>query len=184
MPKVHFVKAARKDNPAVQKGESYYYWSFYRGPKVYSKNAPRPSQLTQSKMSGVYAIQEEIEDYGFGDASTVEDFESCRECTAEFLREKAGELEEYRDEYQESCDNIRESFTESPTADECEEKAEQIQEYIDTIESMADEIGNVTVDVDGLDEDDENYEEELETAINAAIDEAQAHLDEAGDCPI
>ena len=62
MPKVHFVKKARQDNPAVKKGESYYHWSFRYGGKRYSKTRPRQSQLTQSKWSDIYAAMEEIED--------------------------------------------------------------------------------------------------------------------------
>ncbi len=51
MARAHFVKKARKDNPAagIKAGDSYYWWKFRRGGKHYSKTAPRPSQLTQSE---------------------------------------------------------------------------------------------------------------------------------------
>ena len=63
MPRVHYVKKSRKDNPAVKKGESYYHWKFAYSPKRYSKTRPRPSQLTQSyKLSRYYEAQEAIED--------------------------------------------------------------------------------------------------------------------------
>lgn len=61
MARAHFVKKARKDNPAVKAGESYYWWKFRRGPKRYSKERPRPSQLTQSEFYGqVYGLQEDM----------------------------------------------------------------------------------------------------------------------------
>ena len=40
MPRVNFVKKARKDNPVVSKGESYYWWKYYFVPKMYSKSKP------------------------------------------------------------------------------------------------------------------------------------------------
>jgi len=48
MPKVHYVKAARQDNPAAKKGEPYYWWKFRYGGKRFSKTPPKPSQLTNS----------------------------------------------------------------------------------------------------------------------------------------
>jgi len=49
MPRVHFVKHARKDNDLVKKGESYYWWKFRFTGKCMSKTPPRKSQLTESE---------------------------------------------------------------------------------------------------------------------------------------
>ena len=63
MPKVHHVKKARKDNRAVKKGESYYWWKFAYSSKRYSKTYPKASQLTQSdKLSRYYEAQETVDD--------------------------------------------------------------------------------------------------------------------------
>lgn len=67
MTKAHFVKKAAKDNPAVKKGEPYWWWKFMvggrGGPKHYSATRPRPSQLTQSEfLSAIYSQQEDLED--------------------------------------------------------------------------------------------------------------------------
>lgn len=63
MPRVHYVKKARKDHGShIKKGESYYWWKFRYGPRMISKTRPKPSQLTQSEfLSKFYSIQEELE---------------------------------------------------------------------------------------------------------------------------
>jgi len=61
MVRVHYVKKARKDNPAVKAGEPYYWWQFYRGQKQYSATYPRRSQVTNGLWSTVYAAQESIQ---------------------------------------------------------------------------------------------------------------------------
>lgn len=50
MARVHFVKSARKAQPknGIEKGDSYYWWQFYKSPKQFSKTRPKPSQLIAS----------------------------------------------------------------------------------------------------------------------------------------
>ena len=83
MPRVTFVKSARKDNPVAKKGESYYWWKFRYGGKRYSKTRPRPSQLTQSPYySQVRSLVEQIEDATVTDQ---EQFEELRDAMREEL---------------------------------------------------------------------------------------------------
>lgn len=125
MPRVTFVKAARKDNPVAKKGESYYWWKFRYGGKRYSKTRPRPSQLTQSAYFGtIYGIQETIEDT---ELESYEDFEALVETVRE-------EVESLRDETQSSLDNMAEYNLEySPTG-------EMLQERVDALEMIDSEI--------------------------------------------
>lgn len=126
MPRVHHVKKARKDNPAVKKGEAYFWWKFAYAPKRYSKTHPRASQLTQSdKLARYYEAQETIEDLdALGDIADI----------VEVLEEVAENVQEIANEYQESADNIRDYFPESEIADECEEKANACEETFACIE--------------------------------------------------
>ena len=63
MAQAHFVQKARKDNPAVKAGESYYWWKFRYGFKHYSATRPKQSQLTNSPfLSEMYAISEDLAD--------------------------------------------------------------------------------------------------------------------------
>lgn len=183
MPKVTFVKKARKDNPAVKAGESYYWWSFRFGGKHYSKTPPRPSQLTQSdKLGRFYAAQEMVED-ACAQAREDHDLEALRDA----IGCAADEVREVGEEYQESCDNIRDSFEDSPTADECEEKAERCSD-------IADELESVDLDVDNEPQsDDLDFTQPVEDAAHDAnndpsltpqeridaIAEAQEQADEA-----
>lgn len=145
MPRVYHVKKARKDHPrgGIKKGESYFWWKFRFGGKCYSRTMPRPSQLTQSdKLSRVYAAQETVED-ALRDSVMPDDWRSACE-------EAANEVREVGEEYQESCDNIRDNIPESPTADECEEKAEACQNLADELEYL---------DFDGLPDEPDGTEE-------------------------
>ena len=125
MPRVHHVKKARKDNPAVKAGEPYFWWKFPYAGKRYSKTRPRASQLTQSdKLARYYEAQETIEDLdALGDIDEI----------VGVLEEVAGNVQEIADEYQESADNIREYFEESETADQCEESANACEATFDSI---------------------------------------------------
>ena len=73
MPRVHFVKKARKDNSAVKKGESYYWWKPYRSYKHCSSIRPTRSQLTQSAfLSQLYNLEDGMaKEYNQDEAETL-----------------------------------------------------------------------------------------------------------------
>jgi hypothetical protein len=137
MPRVHFVKAAAKDNEVAKKGEPYYWWKFRHGGKYMSLTPPRPSQLTQSKMSGVYEAQETMED-AIGSATSPSDIASALESCAEAVRDVA---EEYRD----SVQNMPESLQQGSVAQECEEKAYSLDDWAQSLDDAKDEIDNLDV---------------------------------------
>lgn len=127
MPRVTFVKAARKDNPVAKKGESYYWWKFRYGGKRYSLKRPRPSQLTRSAYYGtVRSLCEQIEDASPADSDAL----------IELRDEIVSELESLRDETQGSLDNMPDQLQYSPTG-------ELLQERIDAIENALSEIKNI-----------------------------------------
>lgn len=136
MPKVHHVKAARKADPqcGIQVGDEYYWWEFRHGGTHKSKTPPRPSQLTQSKMSSAYAAMEALEDVLAG-ATCPEDIKSALDDAAQGLRDVAGE-------YEESYDSMPEGLQNGPAG-------ESIQEKIEWLNSCADELDGV--DIDGFD---------------------------------
>jgi len=150
MPRVTYVKKARKDNPVCKKGESYFWWKFRYGGKRYSLTRPRQSQLTQSAYFGtIYGMQEGIED---ASVDCVEDFETLKD-------DITGQVDELRDETQGSLDNMPESLTYSPTG-------ELLQERIDALEGIESEIDCIEefdFDEDDFDEDEprpEDYEDD------------------------
>lgn len=129
MPRVHYVKKARKDNPVAQKGESYYWWKFRFGGKRYSRTYPRPSQLTQSAYFGtLYDLIDMINEY---------DIELGDEGAVEGLRDEVeGELDSLRDECQGSLDNMPESLQYAPTG-------ELLQERIDALDNAINELSYI-----------------------------------------
>lgn len=156
MPRVHYVKAARKENPVAKVGEPYYWWKFRYGGKHYSLTPPRPSQLTQSAyLGGVRALAEEAEDWPIEEAS---DFEGLRD-------EVCSRLSELRDEAQDSLDNMPENLQEGDTG-------QMLQERIDNCDNAESEISGMDFDYepeDGLDE--EEKDEDFQTWVSEKRDE-------------
>jgi hypothetical protein len=162
MPRVTFVKAARKDNPVAKKGESYYWWKFRYGGKRFSLTRPRQSQLTRSAYFGtVYGMQEGIEDCA---VDNVDDFESLKD-------DITSQVDDLRDETQGSLDNMPDSLQYSPTGELLQERIdalEGIESEIDCIEEFdfdEEEYEYEDFDPDGYDTDEERDEAEVEFNI-------------------
>lgn len=125
MPKLNFVKKARKDNPVVSRGESYFWWKFAFGAKQYSAARPARYRLTQSEF---YSTLWSIED-GF-EASDIADE------LADQIETFASELEELRDAQEEKRENMPESLQESTTGELLQERYDQLDEWVSNIEQL------------------------------------------------
>jgi len=198
MPRVHYVKKARKDNPAVKAGEPYFWWKFRYGGKRYSKTRPRNSQLTQSAyFSSVYSLQEYVEDFELEDPTDMETL----------VDEVRSQIEDLRDETQSSLDNMPESLQYSPTGELLQERVDAL----DNVESELDYIDEFDFDEEEFDEpepdpedydDDEDYQSDLndweankaqherdeeerrKEELQSYIDEAKSTITEALDSAI
>jgi hypothetical protein len=115
MPRVHYVKKAAKDNPAVKKGEPYYWWKFRYGGKRYSAIRPRESQLTQSKWSEALSAMEACED-----AASLDDLESA-------CQDAAGTCRELADEYREAAEHFGGEGENAERADHAEALADELE---------------------------------------------------------
>lgn len=139
MTRVNFVKKARKDNPVVKKGESYYWWKFPFGGKHYSATHPKRSQLTQSDfLAQVYDIEDEM-----NGNSNIEQF---------MIDEWISELESLRDECQDKLDNMPEQLQEGSSS------GQLLQERIDALDDWISSLENIDCEID----DDENEEDRME----------------------
>lgn len=210
MPRINHVAKARKDQGSCSRcgkkiaaGQPYKWIKpRYGGRKVVCGSCQfRDSDLTSSKVGQVYDARdnalEEVKNWAPDDgADALQDIAATA----------AAEIREVAEEYRSSAEAIRDRFTESPTADECDEKADEIESYADEIEG---------VDVDEFDEDEvkreagEEYEEEnpkpnnedkipaweekrddyieeqLQEKLNEWGEEARSVIEEAlGNCPV
>lgn len=124
MPRVHFVKKARRKHGEIKKGESYYWWKFRRGGKRTSKTPPKPSQLTQSEFWGTVLAMSERDTPDFDDLVSVRD-------------EIVSELESLYDDTSSKKDNVESGFPNgSPIIDMLEERCNAVEECKDTIENI------------------------------------------------
>lgn len=123
----------------IPPGEKYFHFTFrYGGKHVRCKDHyPRPSELTQSKMSGVYSAVESVEDV-IADvrAGKADPFD-----LASALQTASEEVESVRDEYQESLDNMPEPLQQGPTG-------EEIQEKVDALDSFASNLSDAGSDIE------------------------------------
>lgn len=150
MPRVTFVKSARKPRPeiGVEIGDSYYWWKFMRGPRMNSKTPPRPSQLTRSEFMGPYLeIFEAIEDMEPGD---LEDG----------LPQAVSDLESLRDETQDKLDNMPEGLQEGDTG-------QLMQERIEAVEAAIDTLGDLVSRAEDGDFEGEDWEDLRQEALDA-----------------
>lgn len=180
MPRVNFVKAARKPikDAGIKIGDSYYWWKFRYGGKHVSKTPPRRSQLTQSGfLSTLWDIEDRIGEFTCDDADEFESFKS----------DIVSEISDLRDETENSLSNMPDSLQYGPTG-------ELLQERIDALESWESEIDGIEcdVDVDSIrsdvegefekeeEESDDDYreriDEEVAVRIQEIIDEAISEL--------
>ena len=131
-------------------GQEYYEWSFRYGGthrQHTTHGHPKQSQLTQSKMSGVYSAIESAEE-SLASAESIDDLKAA-------LDDCKGSIEEVRDEYQESIDNM--ISPDGAVAQECQEKIDALESFMEELESTS----------DNLDEFDEDEPEEPEGELDA-----------------
>ena len=160
MPRVHFVKRARKpiESAGIKVGDFYYWWKFRYGGKRVSKAPPRQSQLTNSdKLSRAYAAAEALEDIVVDEDSTLDDLR-------EQLQQIASDIEEIAQEYRENRDNMPESLQDGDVGAQMEENAESLESWQSDIEQC----------LDSIDEDNEDWRDEARAAIQ----------EQAGACPL
>lgn len=121
--------ADENDKILIHKGESYWTWAFMNGPQMYSKTAPRPSQLTRSEfMSTYYGIMEEVEDW--------EPESQDEDALEEFISIITGELEELRDETQDRLDNMPEGLQDGDTGQLLQERIDECDSLISDFEAI------------------------------------------------
>lgn len=121
MPKANFVRKSRKDNPAVKKGESYWWWKPNFGRKRYFKTKPSRSQMTNSSfLSSIWAIEDNLSI-----------------CDVTGAEELVSELQQLCDECQDSLDNMPEHLQDSSSSGQrLTERIDGLTDWISEIESI------------------------------------------------
>jgi len=129
MPKVTYVRKARKDNPVCKKGEPYYWWKFPFSGRRFSLTYPKPQQLTQSGyFISVYDLLDKANDWHViaGDESDYQNY----------IDEIASDIAEIGDQCQESLDNMPEALQYAPTGELLQERIDACYEAQNEIECL------------------------------------------------
>lgn len=164
MPRVHFVKAARKNNPVAKKGESYYWWQPMvggrGGAKRYSKERPRPSQVTQSEyLSACYSAQESVED-------SLSNFIAGK-CE---LADLIGDLESAADEVRQAGEDCDEKYNNMPDGLQQGDTGQMLEQRRDAAESLADEIESAKGEVEDFDDAEAQKEEDWKESVQSIVE--------------
>lgn len=174
MARATFVKKARKDIPGtnIKQGDSYYWWKFRFGGKHYSKTPPPRSALTQSAF---YSALFDLQDSVIAEAPNDETLADVRD-------DVVSQLEELKEQCEESLNNLPDSLQEAPTG-------QLLQERIDALDSAISEFSDL--DLDEPDDEDLDFavereegesEEDFESRREEAREKAlQDHWDEKRD---
>jgi len=168
------IPADDTDRILINRGESYWTWSFMYGGTYYSKTQPKPSQLTSSEfLSTVYGIQEEIDEWNPSDVTDVE----------EFVDDIKNRLEELRDETQDKLDNMPYQLQDADTGQLLQERIEALENALNEFECLdeleyeepTDEYVKERIAEDeGIDTDIEGWEDEIsEEMVNEKKTELQ-----------
>jgi len=159
MARANFVKRARKDNPVVSRGESYWWWQFAFGSKQYSKIQPKRSQLTQSSfLAQLYDLEDTFE----FDSGNLEESRS----------DLISQLEGLRDECQDSLDNMPEHLRDtSDSGILLQERIENLDEWISNLENVDLE------DLEPTENLSDTYEHEADTVEDEYFEEIEDDRD-------
>lgn len=169
MARAHFVKKARNAVPegvcgikgGIKPGDSYWWWKFRRGGKLYSKQRPRRSQLTGS---WYYATIFDLEDLTIAKASADSGLGDLRD-------EIVSALEDLRDECQGNLDNMPEGLQQGPTG-------ELLQQRVDDLENAISEFEDLELDEPDEDSFDESERQEGESDEDFKARMTQEYWDE------
>ena len=150
MARVTYVKKSQKPwvcekcGKQIEPGQPYKHVSPRSGPwesgrkRVRCADCPtwKPSELTFSKMAGVYAAVESFQEVmaSWSPEDGASDLEGA-------LDELASEVEQVADEYEESANNIVDGFGHETTqSDELQEKADSLRDWADEVRSAYQDI--------------------------------------------
>lgn len=150
MTRVHFVKKARKDNPAlgVKAGESYYWWAFRFGGKHASKTEPTPRQLTQNEFAlAVMDLEDEL-----AGVVAIADLDSV-----------ADAIESLADEQEEKRDNMPDSLQDGEVGSLLGDRADALRDWANEIR-----------DVEEPEREEGETHEQLDERTQEALSEAQS----------
>jgi hypothetical protein len=174
------VKGKRVKKTVRVLGDPYKWIKFNRRPRNIRCMAPacafmRSDLTTSEKLGRLYDAQDAAEDAIAAWSGEADDLKTI-------LSDLASEVREVSQEYNESADNIENSFPGgSPTIDDCRDKADQLESWADEIESVDfDEWSSSDEDADSEDAANDDGQTRAEWA-----DEQRDKASEViGECPI
>jgi hypothetical protein len=123
----------------IQPGERYKMWSFRFGPTHYRcyrmACAPRASELTQSKASGMHELLERKSDAtaAVHINDNFEDFLTDMEAIKD-------DAESVRDDIQEGYDNMGDNLQQTEQGEVAQRRIEALDNFIDEMDSAIDEV--------------------------------------------
>lgn len=157
--------SCNKCQKPIEVGQEYFFWQFAYSPKRtrhVSCGKPKPSELTQSKLSAAYAAIESCEESlpGLDEAADI----------ASALRDCAQEIDNVRQEYQDGLDNMPDGLRDAAENGQTGETMQSLEDFQQNLESAADDIEGEDAPEEA--DDGEELEETRENWISGLRDRA------------
>lgn len=175
-----------KCGETIEPGTKRYTWAFRYG-GTYNRHeacgAPRPSELTQGMVGTLYAAQESVQDAMSFDGSTVDEFDSWKSDVASALTDAAEAAREQGGEYESAAEHFGGEGENAERAQACESWAESLEDAANSVEDIEVDLSDVPGEDEGedADPDDSTAEDERESKLSDAIDNARQEVDSLAD---
>lgn len=164
-----------KCRQAIEPGQMRYSWSFFRGATLsrhQACGAPRPSELTQSNASELYAAQEAIQDaLAARPVDDIDSFNYWRDDIASMLDDASATARDVGEMYAEAAEPFGGQGDNQDRADACEDWASMLDDGSSNVTAV-----EVDVDVNAHDR-----AEAFSLAIDDAIDSVEQAANDALD---
>jgi hypothetical protein len=174
MPKVYMPKKSKagkeikcgRCGAVVQPGDTYYAWGFRYGGKHYrcKLHHPRPSELTQSKISGVLSELENLQDAAAA-VDPTDDFAAAKQSVLEAAEALQATIEEVMGEYEQAAEHFG-------NQGENQERYELMENAYDTMADICSTIEQVEVEEPEEDAEEEDIASLVEQAFQDLADAA------------
>ena len=148
---------------AIEPGEKYHSWSFRYGGAHYrcELRPPKPSELTQSKMSTVLAAIEDL-DGVLSNLDNTGDFDEAKGEVRAYVETVQESIEEVKGEYEEAAEHFGGGGPNQELAEQMEACYDEVEDILSTIDQL---------EVEEADSEEEDTEEDQDARREQAFQE-------------
>lgn len=170
-------QCSKCEKPIIPGQKYFEYKHRYAAPnrRHVEHGAPKQSEMCTGKMSGVYAAIE-----GAEDTLAAARGANSPEGLAEALRTCAEEVDQVKDEYTESKDNMPQQLQDSSSGEAIQEKIDGLEQFVDALNTAADEVEGFITEWEEMEEPDTQVDHSTDCASLRTVEAEAGSADDNG----